>query len=106
MAYFDHWVKEELKAKYYYRYADDIVLLSDSKEQLRNWLLAIKVYLTNVLNLKLKDNYQIYPVESRGIDFVGYVCYHDHTLLRKSIKLKLQGLVTAYKDKKISKKKL
>lgn len=32
LAYFDHWVKEELKAKYYYRYADDIVLLSNSKE--------------------------------------------------------------------------
>lgn len=89
MAYFDHWVKEELKVKYYYRYADDIVILSDNKEQLRSWILAIKVYLTNVLNLKLKDNYQIYPVESRGVDFVGYVCYHDYTLLRKSIKLKL-----------------
>lgn len=57
MAYFDHWVKEELKAKYYYRYADDIVLLSNSKEQLRSWLLAIKVYLTSMLKLKLKDNY-------------------------------------------------
>lgn len=106
MAYFDHWVKEELKVKYYYRYADDIVILSNSKDQLRSWLVAIKLYLTQVLKLKLKDNYQIFPVDSRGIDFVGYVCYHDHTLLRKSIKLKLQGLVTAYKDKKISKKKL
>lgn len=106
MAYFDHWVKEELKVKYYYRYADDIVILSSSKEQLRSWILAIKVYLTNVLSLKLKDNYQIYPVESRGVDFVGYVCYHDHTLLRKSIKLKLLELVDAYKKKRISKKKL
>lgn len=106
MAYFDHWVKEELKVKYYYRYADDMVILCDSKEQLRSWLVAIKVYLTNVLNLKLKDNYQIYPVESRGIDFVGYVCYRNYTLLRKSIKLKLQGLVRAYKDKKIGKSKL
>lgn len=106
IAYFDHWVKEELKVKYYYRYADDIVLLSDDKNQLRSWVLAIKVYLTNVLELKLKDNYQIYPVESRGIDFVGYVCYHDHTLLRKSIKLKLLGLVRAYSNNLISKQKL
>ena len=106
MAYFDHWVKEELKVKYYYRYADDIILLSDDKNQLRSWVLAIKVYLTNVLELKLKDNYQIYPVESRGIDFVGYVCYHDHTLLRKSIKLKLLGLVRAYSNNLISKQKL
>lgn len=106
MAYFDHWIKEELKVKYYYRYADDIVLLSDDKNQLRSWILAIKVYLTNVLELKLKDNYQIYPVESRGIDFVGYVCYHDHTLLRKSIKLKLLGLVGAYSNNLINKQKL
>lgn len=32
LAYFDHWVKEELKCKFYFRYADDIVILSDSKE--------------------------------------------------------------------------
>ena len=57
-------------------------------------------------NIELADvmnNYQIYPVESRGIDFVGYVCYHNHTLLRKSIKLRLWKLVDAYCNKKISK---
>lgn len=102
MAYFDHWIKEELKVKYYYRYADDIVLLSNSKEQLRSWLLAIKVYLTNVLHLKLKDNYQIYPVDSRGIDFVGYKLYHTHTLLRKSIKYKMFKLIRRYKENKIT----
>ena len=31
LAYFDHWIKEVLRVKYYYRYADDIVLLSDDK---------------------------------------------------------------------------
>jgi hypothetical protein len=102
LAYFDHWIKEELKVKYYYRYADDIVLLSNSKEQLRNWLLAIKVYLTNVLELKVKDNYQIYPVESRGIDFVGYVCYHKYTKLRKSIKRKLFKAIKKFKKNKIT----
>lgn len=102
LAYFDHWVKEELRVKYYYRYADDIVLLSNSKEQLRNWLLAIKVYLTNVLELKVKDNYQIYPVESRGIDFVGYVCYHKYTKLRKSIKRKLFKAIKKFKKNKIT----
>lgn len=103
MSYFDHWIKEELKVTYYYRYADDIVLLSSNKDQLRSWFLAMKIYLTQVLDLHVKDNYQIYPVESRGIDFVGYVCYHNHTLLRKSIKLRLWKLVDAYCNKKISK---
>lgn len=42
--------------------------------------------------MKVKDNYQIYPVNSRGINFVGYVFYHTHTLIRKSIKYKIQSL--------------
>lgn len=106
MAYFDHWVKEELKVKYYYRYADDIVLLSDNKQQLRNWILAIKVYLTNVLKLRLKDNYQIFPVESRGIDFVGYVVRHRYTLLRKGIKMRLFKLIDLYKNHTINQDEL
>lgn len=107
LAYFDHWVKEELKVKYYYRYADDIVLLSDSKQQLRSWLLAIKMYLRVVLNLKLKDNYQIFPVDSRGVDFVGYVCYHNYTKLRKSIKKKMLRTINSDEpDKTILDRKL
>ncbi len=102
LAYFDHWIKEELKVKYYYRYADDIVLLSDNKNKLRSWFLAMKIYLSNVLELKVKDNYQIFPVESRGIDFVGYVFRHNYTKLRKSIKQNLLKLVNKYSNKKIS----
>lgn len=71
LTYFDHWVKEELKCKYYFRYADDIVILGNDKNYLRNVLVSIKLYLKQVLNLELKPNYQIFPVESRGIDFVG-----------------------------------
>lgn len=106
MAYFDHWVKEELKVKYYYRYADGIVILSDNKNQLRSWLVAIKLYLTHELQLKLKDNYQIFSVNSRGIDFVGYVFYHTHTKLRKSIKMKLHKLIDKYEQGKLSKEEL
>ncbi|MFN7609445.1 MAG: reverse transcriptase, partial [bacterium] len=29
---------------------------------------------------------QVFPVTSRGIDYVGYKFYHTHTLIRKSIK--------------------
>lgn len=32
----------------------------------------IKLYI-HTIGLKVKDNYQIYPVDSRGINFVGYV---------------------------------
>lgn len=65
LAYFDHWVKEE--CKFYFRYADDIVILSSDKNFLRNVLIAIKMYLKEVLNLRLKSNYQIFPVDDRGV---------------------------------------
>ena len=56
LTYFDHWVKEELKCKYYFRYADDIVILGNDKNYLRNVLVSIKLYLKQVLNLELKPN--------------------------------------------------
>lgn len=85
LTYFDHWIKEDKAVKYYYRYADDIVILSDTKESLHMLLNDIKEYLSG-LKLELKHNWQVFPVESRGIDFVGYVFYHSHTRMRKSIK--------------------
>jgi hypothetical protein len=49
-------------------------------------LADIKQYLQINLKLSVKENYQVFPVLSRSIDFVGYKHYHTHTLMRKSIK--------------------
>lgn len=95
LAYFDHWIYEELGVKYYYRYADDIVVLHHDKEFLHELLDKIQTYLWDNLKLTLRKypegggvirKYQIFPVDSRGVDFVGYVFKHSHTRLRKSIK--------------------
>jgi RNA-directed DNA polymerase len=86
LTYFDHWMKEDRHVKYYFRYVDDMVILSDSKSYLHQLLSDIRTYLKDNLKLAVKDNYQVFPVESRGIDFVGYVFYHTHTRLRKTIK--------------------
>lgn len=82
---FDHWIKQTKQVRHYFRYADDIVILSDSKPYLHELLAEIRAYLAN-LKLQIKGNYQIFPVVIRGIDFVGYRIYPTHTLLRKSIK--------------------
>lgn len=86
LTYFDHWIKEVLQVKHYFRYADDIVILSPRKDYLHGLLSKIRTYLDTNLNLQVKQNYQIFPVASRGIDFLGYVHYHTHTMLRKTIK--------------------
>lgn len=83
---FDHWIKEVIKVQYYFRYADDIVILSDSKPYLHALRAEIGIYLAEILNLDIKGNYQVFPVERRGIDFLGYKFFHTHTLLRKTIK--------------------
>jgi len=82
----DHWLKEVKKVKYYFRYADDLVLLSGDKAYLHQLLADIREYLKEELNLTLKDNYQVFPVAARGIDVIGYVFFHGYCLLRKSIK--------------------
>lgn len=86
LSYFDHWIKEEKKMQYYYRYADDMVLLNKNKYVLHDLRKDIEFYLKDKLRLNLKGNYQVFPVDSRGIDFIGYVFYHSHIAMRKSIK--------------------
>lgn len=88
LTYLDHWIKEQKKVRYYFRYSDDIVILGRDKQELRNLLYDIQNYLNNKLKLSFKDNWQIFKVDSRGIDFVGYRVFHTHTLLRKRIKKK------------------
>ncbi|MFA6879885.1 MAG: reverse transcriptase domain-containing protein [Bacteroidales bacterium] len=85
LSYFDHWIKEEYHVKYYFRYADDMVILSNDKKYLSLLFCEISKKLKD-LKLQVKDNWQIFPVESRGIDYIGYVFYHGHTMLRKRIK--------------------
>jgi RNA-directed DNA polymerase len=85
LSYFDHWIKEQKAVKYYYRYADDIVILHSNKQALHNLLSDIKQYL-KALKLEVKDNHQVFPVAARGIDYVGYRFFHSHILIRKSIK--------------------
>lgn len=86
MTYFDHWIKEVVGVKNYFRYADDIVITGATKEELHLLLAQIRDYFTNILKLEIKNNYQVFPVEARGIDFVGYVHFHDRVYIRKSIK--------------------
>ena len=110
LAYFDHWIKEDKGIKYYIRYADDMVFFSDNKPKLHKLLFDIDLYMDR-LNLKVKDNYQIFPISKnsfdksgRGIDFLGYVFYKDETRMRKSIKKNFKRTVYKMRNKNMSNK--
>lgn len=83
---FDHYCKERLGIKHYYRYADDIVVLSESKRMLWRYLGFMRRYLDN-LGLKIKDNHAIFPIDKRRLDYMGYVHDHRQTMVRKRTKL-------------------
>lgn len=101
LAYFDHWVKESLHVTHYKRYADDMVLFADNKETLHRWLDEIRAYLRDELKLTIKHNWQIFPTDARGVDFVGYVFRHSHTRLRKRIKQALCRRVAQLNKRKV-----
>ncbi len=91
---FDHWIKETKRVKYYYRYADDIVILAADKKYLHQLLAEIRSYLNDRLKLTVKGNYQVFPVQARGIDFLGYCFFHSHSRLRKTIKQRFARMLS------------
>lgn len=96
----DRYVKAELGVKYYFRYCDDVVVLSASKEELREVFGKVRAFISERLRLTVKGNHQIFPVESRGIDFLGYVIRHDYTLIRKRIKQRAARKLASVKSRR------
>jgi len=82
---FDWWVKQELKPYGYFRYCDDIVILTDSSWNAHNFRKQMFDKLRFEYKLDIKTDWQVFPVDDRGLDFVGYVFKSDGTRLRKSI---------------------
>lgn len=84
LTYFDHWLREEKHMKYTVRYMDDVCIFNNSKEILHNLKNEMDKYIDKNLDLKIKDNWQVFPTNIRGIDFVGYRHFYGYKLLRKS----------------------
>ncbi len=88
----DHYIKEDLKAPFYIRYMDDMVIFHGNKRKLHKIKDAVKDYL-NKLGLELKDNWQVFKFEYKGkyrcLDFMGFRFYRNRTVLRRNIMLKL-----------------
>lgn len=107
LTYFDHWVKEVLGIKYYFRYCDDLVIMSHNKKELYKVREEIQKYLYDNLSLHIKENYKIFPTRQCGLDFLGYVFLGNHTRIRKDIvnnfKAKVRNIKKNYKNMSVSK---
>lgn len=86
---FDQFIKHKLKAKYYIRYADDFVILSDDKAHLENIIPQIQDFLWNKLRLELHPNKLYIKTVASGVDFLGWVLFPDHRVLRTITKKRM-----------------
>lgn len=85
----DQFVKHELKAQRYLRYVDDFVLFHHDRAQLVEWQRQIEAFLTDTLDLRLKDEVKLRRLDD-GLDFLGYVIYPTHTRVRRRVVAHLQ----------------
>lgn len=99
----DHYCKEKLKCKFYYRYMDDIVVLGATKEEVWKVFYEIKDFLEKD-ELEVKGNYKVFPVDIQGLDFVGYRFFRNRIIARKSIFKKLRKRMNFLREVKRTKK--
>jgi len=80
----DHFIKRRLRAKYYLRYMDDFLVLAPEKRALHQWREEIRKFLKDELDLNLKKSTgQVFPTYL-GVDFIGFVTFSTHRLVRKT----------------------
>ena len=91
----DRFIKEKLRIKHYVRYMDDLVLLSNDKEYLKDCLKNMQSLVNNQLKLEFNNKTQIFPIKN-GVDFLGFHFYLTDSgkiikKLRRSSKIRFKN---------------
>ena len=86
---FDRFIKHKIKAKFYIRYADDFVIMSDSRDWLENKVPIIKEFLWTNLNLEIHPNKIYIKTIASGVDFLGWVNFPNYRVLRQTTKRRM-----------------
>jgi retron-type reverse transcriptase len=97
---FDQFMKHDLKAKYYVRYADDFVIMSRNKTWLQAILIQISDFLYERLALKLHPDKISIKTFASGVDFLGWVNFPDHSVLRTTTKKRMFNRLNISKGKR------
>lgn len=86
---FDQFVKHELKARYYIRYTDDFVILSEDRLRLKGLALSLQKFLQKRLQLSLHLRKVFIKTFASGVDFLGWLHFPDHRVLRTATKRRM-----------------
>ncbi len=86
---FDQFMKHTIKAKQYIRYADDFVILSKDRKWLEAVLPVMRNFLSTTLKLELHPDKLFLKTVASGVDFLGWVHFPTHRLLRTSTRRRM-----------------
>jgi retron-type reverse transcriptase len=92
----DHYVKRELRCRYYLRYVDDIVLLDEDRETLDAWHAKIERFLDERLCLALRADIQAPQPVAKGIEFVGWRTWRNRRVPRRRTLANVHGRLQAF----------
>jgi RNA-directed DNA polymerase len=85
----DQYAKHTLKVKYYIRYCDDFVILSEDRPRLAGLVTKLGGFLSCYLKLALHPRKVEIRKLSQGIDFLGYVALPHYSVLRTKTKKRM-----------------
>ena len=86
---FDQFIKRHLRIKYYVRYADNFVILSRDQKYLVDLISQLEQFLNQQLKLELHPDKLFIKTIVSGVDFLGWVNFSNHRVLRTSTKRRM-----------------
>jgi len=86
----DDFIKQTLRERFYLRYCDDFIILSRDKNHLQSLIVTIRTFLSTQLKLELHPKKVIIRKLNQGIDFVGYILFLKHILVRTRTKQRMK----------------
>lgn len=92
LAPLDHFVKEQLRVRAYVRYMDDLVLWGDDRDEVRSWLVALRQFAHDTLQLEFKP-----PLVNRcseGLPVLGYRVSPRGTRLSRRSRVRFRRKLT------------
>lgn len=102
----DQFAKHALKAKYYFRYCDDFVIVHEDRKFLERCIDGAAQFLEEKLCLELHPHKVEIRKASQGIDFLGYIVL-PYTLVvrtktKKRVSRKVRENIESYNMRKVS----
>ena len=106
----DQFIKHKTGVKYYLRYCDDFAILGENSDYLVELVPLVSGFLKEKLKLSLRPDKIIIRKHHQGIDFLGYISFPHHRILRtktnRRMFRKIGKKIKELRQNKISKESL